>query len=459
MTLVVGEAPVAAIAGVLVGLLVIAGLIYGAISQYRTSQAAIAEKRRRAAEEQAAERERAATEAREAAGPARSAFEAQRRRVREERPALVGASRGLLADLGARWTDTTLLVPDAWLLPHPVHLAPGSGDLRVQTSGEPGQRPVGAVRGAFAAAAPPREDGTPYPHVVDAIKELEAPAPSRYVDRDCYRPRSLRIDDGRVELLLDRTTYFALLDEAVPLECELAAAASRDPLDPGAIDAGPPLPLRAVLGDPFDLAARTGGVSIDTLVERRAADGTGEFWLHRRRAVGMVGGQTHVVPAGVFQPAVDGLDEVFERDAEPWHAIMRELAEELLGVWDADSRALAPDAYETEEPLRSLEAARRGGTVRPWLVGLGLDPLSLWLELLAVLVIDAETFDTLVGEPPRENGEGTVLGRTRPDGSHGGHPFTAAGLDEALADPALAPAADGLLRLAARHRETLLAEG
>lgn len=452
--LVLASVPVVAIIGVVGLVVVVGGLIYGAISQYRRSQLVIAEKRALQAELAAREEaDRRAGVLREAAF-SRIAFENQRRSVREDRPGLAREALALQGPHPARSAETLLLMPDAWMLEAPLPLGAGARGVTISAEPSPGPRTRPALAAALEAARPGTAAGPKYDHIADAIVELEEPAPTTYVNRDCYRVTGLELAGGGLSLAVARTSYFAALDEAVPLECEIAEAARA--LRAGARADEVPLPIRAVLHDPFDLGARTTVASVDTLVLRRDADGGAEFWLHRRRTTGMVGGQTHVVPAGVFQPAIDDLPDVFARDADLWHTMLRETAEELLGVRDVDSLALGADVYSAEAPMADLEAGRRASTVRPWLVGLGLDPLSLWLELLTVLVIDAATFDQVIGDPPRENAEGSVLGENRADGAFGGFAFTQAGVDAALAIPDLAPAADGVLRLAWKHRALLL---
>ncbi len=445
-----------AIAGFALAAIVIASLIYGAIVQYRRAQEAIAEKRRLQGEADTREEAKRKRDLAREVEFSQIGFTVERTRVREERPALVRAAAGLIGDVGPRWEDTSLLVPKRWLLSRPLRLDPDGAEVVVDAVDDPGLPVAQALREALVEWRPRTSLGPRHLHISDAIVDLEEPPAGRYVNRDCYRVLGLEMSPDRVDLQLGRTSYFAALDEAVPLECDLVRAERAEQVEAeiGAWDGF--VPLRDAVPDPFDLGARTTVASVSTLVLRRAADGSAEFWLHRRRTVGMVSGQTHVVPTGVFQPAIDDLPDVFARDAAPWWTVVRESAEELLGEWHIDDRAVAPDVYETDPALAGLEAARRAGPARPWLVGFGLDPLSYWLELLTVLVIDEADFDRIIGQPPRENGEGTLVGQTRPDGTFGGLPFTDEGIREALAIADLAPAADALLRLAWQHRAALV---
>jgi hypothetical protein len=64
------------------------------------------------------------------------------------------------------------------------------------------------------------------------------------------------------------------------------------------------LPFRAHVGDLFDLGRRPVLPSVTTPTIRRGPEGD-PFFLHRRGAgrVAVAAGQSHVIPAGVFQPS------------------------------------------------------------------------------------------------------------------------------------------------------------
>src|SRR5262249_31319662 len=93
------------------------------------------------------------------------------------------------------------------------------------------------------------------------------------------------------------------------------------------------LDLRAAIGDPCDLARRTGNVALSTLTLRHDhTTGEATFPLHRRAAakVGHAGGLYQALPVGVFQPAGEELWNA-GNDFSLWRGIVRELAEELRG--------------------------------------------------------------------------------------------------------------------------------
>ncbi|MEU1891331.1 hypothetical protein [Streptomyces pristinaespiralis] len=87
---------------------------------------------------------------------------------------------------------------------------------------------------------------------------------------------------------------------------------------------------------------------------------------------------------------------------------------------------------------------------------MALEPLHLAVCVLTVAVFEPRTFDTVFAEAVEENDEGSVISGRRADGAVVGLPFTEASVADLPADRMSSPAA-GLLRLALRHQEMLLA--
>jgi hypothetical protein len=205
--------------------------------------------------------------------------------------------------------------------------------------------------------------------------------------------------------------------------------------------------LRALAGDPRELARRPANLAISTLTLR--ADGAAAtFPLHWRdpAKVGHAGGLFQVVPVGIFQAADDGPASQAQ-DFDLWRGMTREFAEELLGTPEEYGPAGTAVDYGAWPFARQLNAARDGGTVRPWVLGLGVDPLTLATDLLTAVVIDAPVFDELFGAMVSHNAEG----RIRP-----GLPFTAETISRLTTREPMQAAGAALLRLAWRHRAVLL---
>jgi hypothetical protein len=127
----------------------------------------------------------------------------------------------------------------------------------------------------------------------------------------------------------------------------------------------------------------------------------------------------HVAPAGEFQPS-DISREAIDRDFDLWVAIMREYAEEFLGVEDAKGRGGDHINYGRDEPYRSLQAARDQGRLALHFLGIGLDPVTWKPEILVAAVFEERLFDQLFAAVASHNEEGTlVLGEDKQ-----GLPFT-----------------------------------
>lgn len=186
------------------------------------------------------------------------------------------------------------------------------------------------------------------------------------------------------------------------------------------------LPLRAGIGNPCDLTARPANVAVSTLTIRHdRATGDATFFLHWRdpKRVGHAGGLYQVLPVGVFQD-----------DFSLWRCMIREFAEELLGV---------PDGA----PIDPEFAARLTSAARVSYLGMGVDPLTFATDMLTVAVIEAARFDELFGDLVAHNDEGRVLE---------GLPFTAANIERFVHHEPTQAAGAALLALAWEHREILL---
>src|SRR5262249_46748273 len=134
-------------------------------------------------------------------------------------------------------------------------------------------------------------------------------------------------------------------------------------------------PYRRQLRDPFNLATRKCAIGFSVLTVRQAPNEL-SFFLHRRDGrVSTAKNRTGLIPAGEFQPSDDSGLSV-RNDLDLWPAMMREYAEELLGMEEARFRRGAPIDYNRELPFRELQAARRRGTIRPYVIDVRIDPLS-----------------------------------------------------------------------------------
>jgi hypothetical protein len=326
----------------------------------------------------------------------------------------------------------------SWAVAAPAGLAPAAGgrDAVPAADGWDAALAADGWDAALAAVLPDRADGLAYRRYSAAVADLAAPA--IFADRRTYRLTGADLTGSRGALAFGPGTFFQGYDVGAAVAHEHAAAvlgvlARED--------------LRALVGDPRELARRPANLAISTLTLR--ADGAAAtFPLHWRdpALVGHAGGLYQVIPVGIFQAADDGPASQAQ-DFDLWRGMTREFAEELLGMPEDYGPAGTAVDYGGWPFARQLTAARAGGSVRPWVLGLGVDPLTLATDLLTAVVIDAPVFDELFGAMVSSNAEG----RVRP-----GLAFTAETVGRVTAREPIQAAGAALLRLAWRHRAVLL---
>ncbi|GGK33225.1 hypothetical protein GCM10010124_27440 [Pilimelia terevasa] len=267
----------------------------------------------------------------------------------------------------------------------------------------------------------------------------ELAPPRLFANRHCWSLAA--VADRPWTLAFADCLYFDGVDVQEALAHESALTGLDSAPGPGLRD----LPLRRAVGDPFALGRRTVLAAVSTLTVRRDRTGA-TFLLHRRdpRAVAQSGGATQVIPSGIFQPSTS-LPGAAAADFDLWRNIMREYSEELLGAAEhgGDGRPVDYGAA----PFAALDAAYRDGRVRVWLLGVGLDALSLFGEIMTVAVWDAAFFDDWARHLVADNEEGALVASPLP--------FTAPVVRALLRSGRMLPAGAGCLHLAWRHRAAL----
>ena len=336
----------------------------------------------------------------------------------------------------ARLADTPLLSAPAWRPSAPVPLD------RIRLEFRPSAPPPDLPDLAELAphALPARADGSRRRRYSDVIAELAAPAV--FENRPTYRLVDADLasaDDPR--LVFARGRFFDSVDTGGPAGFEYAAAELG--LTEGAA-------YRAAFADPTDLRRRSSAMATSALTLRHdRAAGTASFPTHYRdpALVGHAGGMYQVLPVGIFQPSGEApWNEA--NDFSLWRGLLREYAEELLGADEDYGSEDAPIDYASWPLAKAMTDGLADGSVRAWCLGLGADPLTFALDLLAAVVIDAPLYDQLFGGLVASNAEGRVI---RP------RPFDRPSVAELLSGAPLQAAAEALLTLALAHRDTLLA--
>ena len=206
---------------------------------------------------------------------------------------------------------------------------------------------------------------------------------------------------------------------------------------------------RKALGDPFSLKNRVTSLGINTLTIRLDG-GDPTFFLHERdpKKVALDSALISVAPAGEFTPSDRTLESVHS-DFSLWRNIMREFAEEFLGHEEARGRGGRWIDYAKSSPYVELQRGIDDGSVRCWVLGLGLDPLNWKPELMTVCALDSNVFDTVFEEMVERNDEGEML--VGPQGK--GLKFDEATVNLYARAAHTAPSTKACLLLAWQHRE------
>jgi transcriptional regulator with XRE-family HTH domain len=353
-----------------------------------------------------------------------------------------------------------LLTRPGWIWDRPVDVS----DIGLRWSDLAAAPTITGSEPEAERGRPLMDDGHPFRSYTRAMRDLDRP--KLFENRLSFRLLDVSRDGGisrdgagqpptvtgtgTPRLTFGHTTYFDALDVCETVAHETAAAMLRGEVS------WPRLPYRRRLGDPFDLSRRVVLPSINTLTIRH--DGSSaSFVLHRRSAgsVATAGGVYHVIPAGVFQPS--GITAGHHHgDFDMWHNIMRELSEELLGNPEHDGSGSTLIEYDRTEPFRSFERARAAGRVRVWFFGVGLDALTLFGEILSVVVVDAEQYDRLFAGLVASNAEGSLVTAGPNRRLSDGIPFTQEAVRRLIDREPLAPSAAACLELAWRHRAALV---
>jgi len=344
-------------------------------------------------------------------------------------------------------TGAPFLAPGAWT---PAHLLPLE-DITLEW--EDTMTPI-LVTGTEAEACgvlPLRVSGKRYDRYTSAIRYLDPPA--LFENRPSYRLLDADLAGATPRLRFGLGTYFDKLDLSEAIAHELAGATDRKP-EPGWED----LPLRGLVGDPFDLRRRAVMPAIETLTLRRnTKTDQATFFLHWRdpEKVATAAGIHGLIPAGEFQPSTIATWDR-ENDFDLWRNIVREYSEELLGEPERDGSQGVPLDYESWPLYRGLQAARAAGKVRPFCLGIGLDTLTLTATILTAVVIDDDVFDTLFGDFVSVNAEGILVTASDTTAVTDGLPFDEPCVHRLLTEEPMASPGACILDRAWRHRHQLL---
>jgi transcriptional regulator with XRE-family HTH domain len=350
-----------------------------------------------------------------------------------------------------RVPDTPLIAAAGWIPDEPTELR----SLRLTLDEQPH---TVAIDGSEAETLPTRPLCAPgqwFDRYTSAVRHLDPPR--LFESRPSYRLLGDQLGAGALHFGL--AAYFDKLDVSEALGHELAIACLRE--HHGVPDSAEPLrdelPFRTLIDDPFDPTRRAIIPAVTTLTIRlRRYPAEPSFLLHWRdpAKVATAAGVYDVIPAGEFQPASVALWDR-RNDFDLWRNIVREYSEELLGTPEHDGTRSKPIDYHAWPLYRDLEDAQKSGAVVPFVLGLGLDALTLAATILTVIVIDDDVFTRAFGAATCYNEEGEIVaigdGRATE-----GIPFTGQSVRRLLSSEPMASPGAACLALAWRHRERIL---
>ncbi len=350
-----------------------------------------------------------------------------------------------------RVPDTPLIAGPGWIPDEPAELR----SLRLTLDEQPHSVAVDGNEAETLPTRPLCAPGQWFDRYTSAIRHLDPPR--LFESRPSYRLLSDQPGGGTLHFGL--AAYFDKLDISEALGHELAIACLREPH--GVPNVAEPLrdelPFRSLIGDPFDPARRAIIPAVTTLTIRlRRYPAEPSFLLHWRdpAKVATAAGVYDVIPAGEFQPATVALWDR-RNDFDLWRNIVREYSEELLGTPEHDGTRSNPIDYDAWPLYRELEDAQTAGAVVPFVLGLGLDALTLAATILTVVVIDDDVFTHAFGAATRYNEEGEIVaigdGRATE-----GIPFTQESVRRLLSSEPMASPGAACLALAWRHRHRIL---
>lgn len=347
-----------------------------------------------------------------------------------------------------RVPGAALLAHPEWLVAEPVEL----GSLTVRLDEGPQTAEVDGSEPESEATRPLCTAGLRFERYTSAIKHLSPPA--LFESRPSYRLLDVSLGQRRLEFGL--ANYFDKIDICEALAHEVAGACMAEGLPslPEQLRGG--LPFRALVGDPFDPQRRAIIPAIATLTIRlRRYPAEPSFLLHWRdpAKVAIAGGTYGVIPTGEFQPSSVALWDR-HNDFDLWRNMVREYSEELLGTPEHDGTRSQPIDYEQWPLFQQLQEARADGSLSAFVLGFGVDALTLSTNLLTVVVIDDDVFTEVFGGAVRFNEEGEIvaIGGGMPTE---GVPFTEAAVRRMLESEPMVETGAGCLALAWQHRHAL----
>lgn len=239
-----------------------------------------------------------------------------------------------------------------------------------------------------------------YPSYAEAIKDIDRPG----VFENNLQYRLLKVENNRLIYSADEYSYFDKINFGGYLDYEMAQSVltRQKPVLKHNILKGFREPSQYIV---------LSGISTLTLIQSRQGL---RFLLHSRgtHETASAMNTMHVIPAGEFQPSCKATLS-WNDDFDLWKNILRETAEEILLMKEYPHVNKDPFNYKAE-PYLTFEKERKAGNIKPYYLGIGLDPSTLQAEILTCVVYREKTFNKIVGADKsdtvlRSNHEGELV--------------------------------------------------
>ncbi|MFI2511347.1 hypothetical protein [Streptomyces sp. NPDC018972] len=372
-----------------------------------------------------------------------STFNSTRRYLKDHISDLI---KSALAQYGNLREDTEipLLTRPKWIPPQPIPLFEVA---LLHSRIQPGME-ISQALSKLRRYWPIQNSGERLDSYHNAVADYDKP--ENWFNGASYRLLHVSFEGNTPTLTFTDDWYWGMLDTTEVLSYEAALRHNRS--NGRKIEGR----YRRWLHDPFDLRRRCAVPGIDALTIRNGQDGA-TFYVHRRgTAVATAMNLTCTIPGGEFQPSDDS-HPARKADLDLWKSIVREYAEEFLGVEEARERMGAPIDYLNEEPYASLSRARQQKRVTVHFLGIGLDPLTWKPTILTTCVFNPDCFDDIFGGMIKKNKEGMLELPTRSpkSGVFQGWPLTAETVSGYINNSEVLPATRAGLVLVWRFRERL----
>ncbi len=384
-------------------------------------------------------------------------FSKAREHLKRHRGAL--ASSALRGELNMQWDPAIpLLTAVGWIPERPLKLSEVTLSLARPTNEQ--LEDLNLARSKLLRYWPVDNSGHPLESYSNSIMAYDKS--TRMEDQPCYRLVKVIADPQAAQgssLAFTRATYFDGIDTEESLGYEVAIRDLQH--------SGPPFEgtYRRWLGDPFNLGCRAALPGINTLTIRQSPDGP-RFFMHRRGVnAGLAMGVFHVAPAGEFQPQIDD-PTLWDSDLSILNNIVREYAEEFLGVTEANGRDGAAIDFDNDLPYKEFLKAYRLGSMKIFYLGTGLDPLTWKPEILTACVFEEKAFNKIFSgmvTDKIDEGTGGVLlaGKARTTSSkasrtYSGIPFNSENIAEFANPTRTSPAGVACLVLSKRWTPEIL---